>query len=225
MVAIVNTLNRSLYAAELDEMFRFRHQVAVVEMGWDLPDARDGWEQDQFDTDDATYLLDWDSKGRMSACVRLIPTDKPHLISEVFADYCDLAPCPRDADVLECSRFLVRREGATKESFVNSRSRIMVAMHEYAFANGYSSITALTYQKLYELAAFLFRTRPLGLARYCEEDDDHYIALQKEVSEEGIAKMCEHLNVPRNVGRFEVPLGTVSTLLTGVRPDQSAVAA
>jgi N-acyl-L-homoserine lactone synthetase len=212
MVAIVNSVNRSLYEAELEEMFRFRHQVAIGEMGWDLPHAEADREVDQFDTEHAIYFLDYDRRGKLLASARLVPTDQPHLISEVFPDYCDLEDCPHDPNILEVSRFLVRRTGASKEEFAKARDRVMVATYEYANANGIGWLTALTYQKHYELAAFLTKTRPLGMAKYCEKDDDHYIAIRKQMTPNALAKIRQYARTPRQVSHYNVPLWAVGQI-------------
>ena len=225
VVTIVNKHNRHLYSDALEEMFQFRHAVAIGEMGWSLPHAEQDREQDQFDTDDAIYFLDWDQHNNMAACCRLVPTDKPHLISEIFPTYCDFGNIPRDPKILEVSRFLSRKTGLSKEATIRARHRVMVAIHEYGHANGVTHFTALTYQKHYELAAYLFRTRPLGMAHYCEADDDHYIAIIKEVSANGIARMRKHLGVQGDVVHYNLPLWAVGQLDRLGLPRRSSMAA
>lgn len=82
LIHVVNSANRHLYADELAGFFKARHQIYVEEKGWRESDST-GLEIDQFDTDDATYLIGV-IDGQVMTGTRLIPTDRPHLLSEVF---------------------------------------------------------------------------------------------------------------------------------------------
>src|ERR1044072_6552266 len=83
MIHVINSATRSLYRDELHDHFRIRHDIYVGERGWKALERADGLERDQFDTDDAIYLLGIDN-GRVVGGSRLVPTTRPHLLSEVF---------------------------------------------------------------------------------------------------------------------------------------------
>lgn len=102
MIELVTHENREFFAAELREMWQQRYRVFIETLGWDIP-SRDGLEIDQFDTDDTAYLLIRDREGALVGSSRLIPTTSPHLLSEVFADLCDVE-MPRGANIWEASR-------------------------------------------------------------------------------------------------------------------------
>lgn len=207
MVSIVTAANRSLYEAQLDEMYRFRHQVAVGEMGWTLPDAVDGYDIDAYDTPDTIYFLDHAEDGRLIASSRLNPTTKPHLLSDVFPEFVDSGEIPVGDHIFEHSRYLVTKRGTTQEEFIRARARVLLAVHEFGLANGIEMLTVLTYQKHYKLAAYLSRTRPLGAPRYYPEDDEHYIAITTDVTQEGLDKAYAFANIKGPVGHFEIPVG------------------
>ncbi|SHM70691.1 N-acyl-L-homoserine lactone synthetase [Duganella sacchari] len=86
------------------KLTRYRHQVFVEKLGWDL-DLRDGQELDQFDHDDTVYLVAWDEQDRVGGCARLLPTTRPYLLQEVFPQLLNGAPAPRSDEVWELSRF------------------------------------------------------------------------------------------------------------------------
>src|SRR3546814_16755220 len=67
-------------------MFEDRKRLFVDLLGWDLSvqDAR--WEIDQFDDDDAVYLIALDQTGDHAGSLRLPPSNKPHILSEPFPD-------------------------------------------------------------------------------------------------------------------------------------------
>ena len=113
MIHIVTAANRRAYGAELAQHFRLRHDIYVAERGWKELARPDGLERDQFDNDDATYVLAVDDN-RVIGGSRLIPTLKPHLLSEVFAGLAAVRGVPRGDDIVEWTRMFVvkeRREG------------------------------------------------------------------------------------------------------------------
>src|SRR3546814_11634904 len=79
---------------------------SVGERGW-LDLARsDGREVDAFDNEDAVYLLGIMPDEGVVAGSRLVPSLKPHLMSEVFPELA-LDGVPRANDIFEWTRILV----------------------------------------------------------------------------------------------------------------------
>jgi len=151
-------------------------------------------------------------KNEIIACARLVPTIGPNMLRDVFPEFCETeVPCA--PDTYEYTRYLVTKEGTSQEEFIRARARILVAIHEFCLANGIKTLSLLTYQKHYALAAFLFRTRPLGQAQYYEADDDYYIAMTNDVSHEGLAKVRQYTNLPDPVGFLKAPLDAAKYLI------------
>lgn len=86
----------------------YRHQIFVRGLGWQLPDAKDGMELDQFDRPDTLYIIGKDANDAICGCARLLPTTKPYLLAEVFPDLLNGFPAPRSPDVWELSRFATK---------------------------------------------------------------------------------------------------------------------
>lgn len=206
MVEIINRLNRSLYKDTLQELYAFRYKVASYEMGWVLPDARNGLDIDAYDTEEAIYFIDKNKKGRIIACARLLPTTGQNMLRDIFPEFCMEQDPPRAPEIYEYTRYFVTKTGTSQEEFIRARARILVAVHEYCLANSIKQLSLITYQKHYALAAFLFKTKPLGKAIFYEADQDYYIAMTNEVSEEGLAKARKYTNLPDTVGYLRVPL-------------------
>lgn len=82
----------------------YRYRVFVEELGWPLP-SRDGLERDEFDRVDTLYVVARDEHGRVCGCGRLLPTDKPYLLSEVFPELMGGLPLPASPTIWELSRF------------------------------------------------------------------------------------------------------------------------
>ena len=206
MVEIVNRLNQHLYTEQMQDLYAFRYKVATHEMGWKLPDAKEGLDIDQFDTENAVHFIDYNHKGKIIACARLVPTTGPNMLRDVFPQFCDAGAPPCSPDIFEYTRYFVTKEGTSQEEFIRARARILIAIHEYCLANGIKQLSLLTYQKHYALAAFLFRTRPLGEAQYYEADDDYYVAMTNDVSQEGLAKARQYTNLYGPIGSLKAPL-------------------
>lgn len=98
--------------AVVRSMHRFRHDTFVGRLRWSLP-LLDGVEQDQFDTEDAVYFVVHDAHEDVTACARLLPTVRPYMLPELFAEWLGGRPPPRDPAVWELSRFAtsVRKSG------------------------------------------------------------------------------------------------------------------
>jgi acyl-homoserine lactone synthase len=119
MLHLINAKNRDLPLQQrlLEASYRVRHEQYVKGRGWKALDRPDGRECDQFDTPDATYLL-WADGEDVLGGARFVPTDKPHLMSEIFPHIVSLGPVPRSAHIWELTRLFSSRDG---ESAVNRR--------------------------------------------------------------------------------------------------------
>ena len=103
-VEIIEGTPRSLSPELFEGIARYRHKVFIETLGWELP-AREGLELDQFDRPDTIYLAAREYDGRLVGTARLMPTDKPYLLGEVFPQLMGGVEPPRRADVWELSRF------------------------------------------------------------------------------------------------------------------------
>ena len=83
---------------------RYRHEVFVQRLGWNLQ-TPDGIEIDQFDRADTVYVVAQDDAGEIAGCGRLLPTTRPYLLSEIFPQLLNGAPPPSSPAVWELSRF------------------------------------------------------------------------------------------------------------------------
>ncbi len=109
MIHIITAENRKLYAKELLEHHRIRCDIYVRENRWKNLKVEDGRESDQFDNDDAIYILAIED-GRVLGGSRFVPTIKPHLLSEVFPSLADIRGVPRSPDIFEWTRLFALAE-------------------------------------------------------------------------------------------------------------------
>lgn len=103
MLVVIPGSDINRHAALMDRVFRFRHAVFVDEKAWVDLRQPDGRERDQFDDENAVHHI----------CLRgdeivgyqqLLPTTRPHLLTEVLSDLCRERP-PTGPRVFEWTRF------------------------------------------------------------------------------------------------------------------------
>lgn len=136
-VHVVDTSNAYEYLPQLEQFFRERHRVYADELKW-VPTSPDGLERDQFDTPAATYLLVMEGAELIGGS-RMITTDRPHLVSEVFPGIFNRAPIVRDPLVVEWTRGFIKagmREGAG----LAIKGKCCAAVMEYCLNHGYRQV-------------------------------------------------------------------------------------
>lgn len=97
---IAEELSSSLFKKVLN----YRHKLFVTTLGWQLKTQSD-MELDQFDRFDTVYVVAQDENGQVNGCARLLPTNRPYLLGEVFPQLLNGLPPPNTTDVWELSRF------------------------------------------------------------------------------------------------------------------------
>lgn len=73
-------------------------------LGWELQSSN-GMELDQFDRPDTIYVVAQNDAGQVTGCARLLPTDRPYLLGEVFPQLLNGMKPPSSPDIWELSRF------------------------------------------------------------------------------------------------------------------------
>jgi len=138
MLIIVSSHNAALYWAELASMHHLRRRVFKERLGWNVS-VINGLEIDQFDIPDAHYLLHLAPDGRVNASTRLLPTDGPYLLGDVFPNLVD-GPIPRDRRIWESSRFCACPETAP----ANSAALLMIGMLEFGLQRGITAFVSIS---------------------------------------------------------------------------------
>ncbi len=193
MIRIVGAKNREALAPELQSMHRHRKQVFVDFLKWDIPVIDGQYEIDQFDNDDAVYLMVSDPQTRAHlGSVRLLPTQCPHLMSEIFPFLCDGAP-PNSEDVWEITRLCTAPKVADPSTV---RRHLCTALMEYGLLHGirrYVSVTHMAF--LAQVLAVGWNCEPLGLPQMVNGEEIGAIAI--EVSAESLSHFRKSLGLKR----------------------------
>lgn len=189
MLHVVTLENRHLYVNRLDEMFRLRYDVFIEERGWNL-DCEAPYERDQFDNDDAIYFLYFENDREIAATFRILPTTRPHLMSEVFSYLCPEG-VPVGERIFEATRAAVRKnyrkDGIAWQS-------MMAGIYEYCLLSNIDELTAI-----FDLPVFLARLKSgvdfRALGPPTEVDGDMCIACYRPVTIEGLQAIRQQLDL------------------------------
>jgi acyl-homoserine lactone synthase len=141
MIFLIDRRNRDAFASQLDEMFRIRHRIYVKERGWSALARTDEREIDQFDDDNAIYLLGLDESGHVISGLRLLETTGPTLMRNVFPHLVTQGEVPNDPRTLEMTRYFLTTVPRDKELRRKMSGEIICAMMEYGLARGATNIS------------------------------------------------------------------------------------
>lgn len=163
MVIIGNGIDDALGSRVFREMFEERKRVFIDLLGWEIPALAGRYEIDQFDDDEAVYIVITDPAGNHCGSARLLRTDRPHILDSIFPELC-ADEMPRAADTREITRFcLARRLRAAERLTV--RNRLVSALVEHALGAGISTYTGVAEMPWFQqILAFGWDCFPLGHA-------------------------------------------------------------
>jgi acyl-homoserine lactone synthase len=134
---------------------------------WNVPHDAYG-ERDGFDDDHAEYLIVEDPQtGHHLASLRLLRTDRPHLLGEVFADLCgDGVPC--GPDIREVTRLCMSPRLRARDRLA-ARNMLIRSMVEYALLTGIRAFTGVADMAwLSQILSAGWDCRPLGPPKIIE---------------------------------------------------------
>lgn len=145
----------------LREMFHARKRVFVDALGWDVPVVEGVYEIDQFDNRDATYVIVTDTRGRHRASARLLLTERPHILGDLFPYLCKGA-VPRSPHLREITRFCVDPGLPATERRL-ARNQLVSALADHAIECDLSGYTAVASRIWYrQIARFGWTCFALG---------------------------------------------------------------
>lgn len=165
MIYIVSAENRRRFHHLLTEMHRQRKQVFIDQLKWRLEEQA-GLEIDTYDCAEAIYLIEAGAPtGDVRVSARLLPTERPHLLSEQFADLCE-GEVPSGPRVWEATRFCpapTTPAGAPRRDMLG---RMICAIMETALLFGVEEVTYVADAALAPMARKIgWEVRALGAPR------------------------------------------------------------
>jgi len=185
MLIVIPGSDISRHASLMDRVFRFRHSIFVDEKGWMDLRQPDGLERDRFDDVHAIHQICLRGD-EIVGYQRLLPTTRPHLLSDVLTDLCHRRP-PRGPRVFEWTRFCVapgsremrpRADGPFLE--------LAQGVVEWGMAHRVDTVTVAIDWRLMVIAMQLrFFVRPLGFPKRIGRDE--VVALRMSFNRETLA--------------------------------------
>lgn len=122
-------------------MFEDRKRLFVDLLSWNVPVVDERFEIDGFDGENAIYLVADDGDGGHLGSMRLLPTDRPHILGALFPVLCEEG-VPAGETIYEITRLcLPARLGAARRLAV--RNRLISAMVDHAIALGIVALTGV----------------------------------------------------------------------------------
>lgn len=204
MIFIINAENRVLFEADLIEMHRQRKAVFVDGAGWNVPVTGD-LEIDSYDREDTTYLIAKPDphSNEVLASARLLPTVKPHLMSDLFLDACG-GTAPTGPAVWEVSRFCVSRALTSPRQRMVLLWQTVCAVMETALLFGVEQVTFVASSALLPLALNCgWHAATLGPT--LQDGDDEITAVAASITPAGLRNVRKRLGISGPVTRFPVP--------------------
>lgn len=149
MLATILGADAHDYEDILEQVWRFRHRQFVERLRWEACRRPDEREIDQFDGDEAIHLpllVD----GQVVGYSRLLPTLKPHLLSDVYPHLMDGAEWPRGERIFEWTRCIAEVSDAVIGG-VPISNILMTGVMEYCLVAGIEMLIVETHPKLVNL--------------------------------------------------------------------------
>jgi acyl-homoserine lactone synthase len=142
-------------------MFKDRKRIFIDLFRWDLHIADGRFEIDEFDDDDAVYLLESDHAGGHLGSLRLLRADQPHILGSVFPHLCE-EPVPTASDTREITRLCLSPRLPAGQR-LDVRNHLISAMVDYGLACGIRTLTGVVNARfLSQVLAMGWRCSCLG---------------------------------------------------------------
>ncbi|MDH5545691.1 MAG: autoinducer synthesis protein [Gammaproteobacteria bacterium] len=138
---------------QLQEMFRLRNTVFKERLGWDVQ-SKDGLEIDGFDDLNPVYMMATNSSKQLEASWRMLPTDGPYMLANVFPFLLRGEEIPRSPGIWEISRWAaVSCPSNRRAQAYANESTISLIKYAYDYAvehniSHYIVVTSVSMEKL-----------------------------------------------------------------------------
>lgn len=145
--------------ALLFDMHRFRKRVFKDQMGWDVCIDENELEVDEFDLPEAIYLLALDANRNVVGNMRLLPSNGPTMVRDIWPQFMEHITMPSDPLIWEISRFAVdTSEGKTARGLAQVNKitqRLFCGLIELCLLCGVKKVVALYDVKIAQIHHWL----------------------------------------------------------------------
>ena len=189
MLKVIQGSEIGSHQALMDRVLQFRHAVFVDEKGWEDLRQPDERERDQFDDEHAIHQVCM-RDDEIVGYQRLLPTTRPHLLTDVLSDLCKTKP-PRGPKIFEWTRFCVAPSHREVRPRANGAFlELAQGVVEWGMAHRVDTVTVAIDWRLMVIAMQLrFFVRPLGFPKRVGRDE--VVALRMSFTSETLATIRE----------------------------------
>jgi N-acyl-L-homoserine lactone synthetase len=175
-----------------EEMFRQRHDIFVRRRGWQSLSSHAGLERDCYDGPDATYVLAVGSDGALRGSARLLSTQGPHLLSDIFPHLVE-GCAPRGPEILELTRFYIAPGGgqARRRRRIGRLSRALFSLCQDVGVTTVTSVVDILMLTI--LKRYAWRYEPLGPPGRYGEGRAVAVAVDVAASIDAVTPLCMEL--------------------------------
>ena len=164
MLKIFNGFDSGQSSDTFRSMLIDRKKVFIDRLRWDLSSTVDGFEVDEYDNSNATYLIICDEYGRHAASLRIIPTLAPTMLFDYFGELS--RGIPRSLLTWEVTRFVT----SPNSSSLQAAARLMWVGYRFAMRAGVEKILSVTEKRIaLQMRACGSRPAKLNTAKYKTE--------------------------------------------------------
>lgn len=164
MIRIIEGAARPGTDPMFDAMYRDRKRVFVDLRKWQVPVIEGQFEVDQFDGPRTIYCIATDERGAHKGSIRLLPTNEPHILGDLFPELCD-GEVPTGPGIWELTRACCSPALPAPERR-QVRNALTTAVVEYALRRRIHTYTCIADSSwLAQIFGLGWDCRPLGLPR------------------------------------------------------------
>ena len=149
IVVIKYFKGKDLLRSELaDQVWRFRHKHFVDRFRWEALRKPDGLEIDGFDDDEALHLV-LENHGIVVGYSRLLRTDRPHLLSDVYPEIAAGLPYRTGPRIFEWTRCVAEPDISIHG--VAAANALLTGVLEFCLCAGIETLIVETHPKLVQI--------------------------------------------------------------------------
>lgn len=141
MINCVNCETAQYFGKALSSQYRLRYRSFVDRQDWELSSFR-GMEYDCYDTPATSYLVWQDDNGEVRGTSRLMPTDRPYMLKDLWPESVENIALPASARIWEGSRFCIDRD-LPQDLRRRITAEIVCAYLEFALARDITDIIGI----------------------------------------------------------------------------------
>ncbi|UTW57859.1 hypothetical protein KFE96_13630 [Kordiimonas sp. SCSIO 12603] len=201
MIKIIPFEKQHEYKELFDHMYCMRHKLYVEGRKIRHWGSADGREKDAYDAEGTIYLVALGPDGELEAGLRLVPTEKPHLLKNEYEAFCSVEEAPAQSDAWEMSRVFVSSNSRYNKDGIPLKGLLFCAMVSYARSKGINYITGIN--DSFFLPRVLecgIKVVPLGLPKRTEWGE--LIAYKMFLDDTSLHKSLNYYHVPK--GAMEI---------------------